>query len=85
MGNVITINEGRPDRLSLALSNQGTRVFLDLLVECALSRELTWSQFDLIDFLCEKININITAPGIPLILKKCPGMQDVSVKINCSC
>lgn len=52
MGNVITINEGRPDRLSLALSNQGTRVFLDLLVECALSRELTWSQFDLIDFLC---------------------------------
>ena len=76
MGNVITINEGRPDRLSLALSNQGTRVFLDLLVECALSRELTWSQFDLIDFLCELF---------PLILKKCPGMQDVSVKINCSC
>lgn len=63
MGNVITINEGRPDRLSLALSNQGTRVFLDLLVECALSRELTWSQFDLIDFLCDRININITAPG----------------------
>lgn len=63
MGNVITINEGRPDRLSLAMSNQGTWVFLDLLVKCALSRELTWSQFDLIDFLCERININITAPG----------------------
>ena len=63
MGNTICLNDHSPAELRLSMSNQGTDVFLDLLILAASAMEKTEAQEELVSFLKERREINRIAPG----------------------
>ena len=63
MANIISLNNSRNNKNNISMSNQGTDIFLDLLINCALSDEMTASQLDIIDFFQDKKYINGHSPG----------------------
>ena len=63
MGNTICVKEDSPAEQRLSMSNQGTKVFLDLLILAADTMEKTPAQETLVSFLKDRREINRIAPG----------------------
>ena len=63
MSNVIRLNEHAPTQNWLSMSNQGTDLFLELLILAGESVEKTPSQKNLLSFLSVQRDINNIAPG----------------------
>ncbi|MBP0970044.1 MAG: hypothetical protein J5744_07860 [Oscillospiraceae bacterium] len=63
MGNVIRLSADAPENRRMSISNQGTDVFLDLLIGAAGRLEMTPSQEELAGFLKERKEINAVSPG----------------------
>ena len=63
MGNTIGINSKSPHEKRLSMSNQGTDVFLELLISASEEISHTAPQEKLIEFLREQKDINDIAPG----------------------
>ena len=63
MGNTISLYYSKDGKDNIAMSNQGTDVFLDMLIDCALSDEMSESQLNILEFFEEKKYINGHSPG----------------------
>ena len=63
MGNIIRLNGNAPKEKWLSISNQGTDMFLELLLNAAEPLDKTPSQQALIGFLADRKDINDIAPG----------------------
>ena len=63
MANIISLNNSKNKENNISMSNQGTDVFLDVLITCALSDEMSESQLKLLEFLEDKKYINGHSPG----------------------
>ena len=63
MSNIIALNSSALSEDCLAMSNQGTDCFLDLLIKAAADTDMTANQKELINYLTERKEVNEIAPG----------------------
>ena len=63
MSNIIRLNAVDSKEKSLSMSNQGTDTFLELIILSAGEHDMTVSQQRLIDYLTERREVNMNAPG----------------------
>ena len=63
MSNIIRLSAAEAKEKSLSMSNQGTDTFLELIILSASGQDMTVSQQRLIDYLKERREVNMNAPG----------------------
>ena len=63
MSNRIRLNAAEQKEIILSMSNQGTDTFLELIILSAADQDMTTSQQRLIDYLAERREVNMNAPG----------------------
>ena len=63
MSNIISFNSSAPNEEWLAMSNQGTDCFLELIIKAATDTDMTANQKELINYLIERKDVNEVAPG----------------------
>lgn len=63
MSNIIRLNAVEPKEKILSMSNQGTDTFLELIILSGAEQDMTVSQQRLIDYLAERREVNMDAPG----------------------
>ena len=63
MSNIIRLNAVEPKEKILSMSNQGTDTFLELIILSGAEQDMTVSQQRLIDYLAERREDNMNAPG----------------------
>ena len=63
MSNIIRLNGSESKENHLSMSNQGTDIFLELIILSTAGTDKTVSQKELIDYLMERREVNRIAPG----------------------
>ena len=63
MSNIIRLNATELKEKNLSMSNQGTDTFLELILLAASDSDVTVNQKRLIEYLAERREVNLIAPG----------------------